>query len=69
MEYFPQAVKKFNAYAIHGKGTNRTYEALYLVPKDKFTSPDFHRLQYFQDIDFKDIIPGDARTTIWDGVM
>ncbi|XP_033631519.1 UPF0462 protein C4orf33 homolog [Asterias rubens] len=69
LEYFPHGVNKFNAYAIHGKGTNRTYEALYHVPKDKYTSPDFHRLQYFQDIDFKDIIADDTRTTIWDGVM
>ena len=29
LEYLPPGVKKFNAYAIHGSGDNRTYEALY----------------------------------------
>ena len=39
-EYFPKHVSKFNAYAIHGSGAKRVYEALYPVPKGKFDSPD-----------------------------
>ena len=38
--YFPPKVTKFNAYAIHGSGTNRTYESLYPVPTGKYTDPD-----------------------------
>ncbi|XP_063776421.1 UPF0462 protein C4orf33 homolog isoform X3 [Pseudophryne corroboree] len=32
-EYFPPTVDRFNAYAIHGSGLKRTYEALYPVPE------------------------------------
>ena len=32
LEYFPPRVSKFNAYAIHGSGSGRVYEALYKVP-------------------------------------
>lgn len=38
--YLPPNVCKFNAYAIHGCNSERTYEALYPVPKGKFTQPD-----------------------------
>ena len=36
--YFPPSVTKFNAYAIHGEGNNRTYEALY--PSSGLAEPD-----------------------------
>jgi hypothetical protein len=49
LEYFPPGVSKFNAYAIHGVGDDRRYEALFPVPGD---FPDFHRLHHFQPIDF-----------------
>eukprot|EP00118_Oscarella_pearsei_P026158 m.309512 g.309512 ORF g.309512 m.309512 type:complete len:194 (+) comp46735_c0_seq1:83-664(+) len=52
IDYFPPGVTKFNAYAIHGSGDARQYEALYPVPKAKYESPDFHRLEYFSPIDF-----------------
>ncbi|KAK3099705.1 hypothetical protein FSP39_008331 [Pinctada imbricata] len=56
-EYFPPKVSKFNAYAIHGSGSDRVYQSLYPTPKDKYTDPDFHRLEYFQQIHFEDILP------------
>lgn len=31
--YFPPDINKFNTYAIHGSGADRTYEALYPVPQ------------------------------------
>ncbi|KAJ8298387.1 hypothetical protein KUTeg_024918 [Tegillarca granosa] len=52
-ELFPPKVSKFNAYTIHGSGDTRVYQALYPVPEGKFKTPDFHRLEYFQTIDFK----------------
>ncbi|XP_051893595.1 UPF0462 protein C4orf33 homolog isoform X2 [Pristis pectinata] len=33
--YFPDGVNKFNAYAIHGSGDKRVYEALYPIPKEQ----------------------------------
>ncbi|WAR30450.1 CD033-like protein [Mya arenaria] len=57
LEYFPPKVSKFNAYAIHGSGNGRTYESLYPVPTGKYTDPDFHKLNYFQPIDFQQIVP------------
>lgn len=33
--YFPPNVNKMNSYAIHGSGENRTYEALFPIPKDE----------------------------------
>ena len=38
--YLPRNVGKLNAYAIHGSGDNRIYEALYPVEKGKFSQPD-----------------------------
>ncbi|CAJ0940685.1 unnamed protein product [Ranitomeya imitator] len=32
-EYFPPSVDRFNAFAIHGSGPKRTYEALYPIPE------------------------------------
>ncbi|XP_056419491.1 UPF0462 protein C4orf33 homolog isoform X2 [Hyla sarda] len=50
-EYFPPSVDRFNAYAIHGSGLKRTYEALYPIPENEVLEgqqPDFHRLEYFR---------------------
>jgi hypothetical protein len=38
--YFPPRVSRFNAYAIHGSGSGRTYEALYPAPEGKHADPD-----------------------------
>ena len=38
--YFPKEVIKMNAYAIHGSGDKRTYEALYSTPEGKYKEPD-----------------------------
>ena len=55
MAYFPPDVTLFNAYAIHGTGEERKYEALYEVSGPQ---ADFHRIEKFQPADFKDIMPG-----------
>lgn len=49
-DYFPTNTNKFNAYAIHGTDKERVYEALFPVPKSLFLEPDFHRLEYFQNM-------------------
>ncbi|XP_041045963.1 UPF0462 protein C4orf33 homolog isoform X1 [Carcharodon carcharias] len=57
--YFPPGVNKFNAYAIHGSGDNRVYEALYPIPKEqlkKGQQPDFHRLEYFKDFSLNSVM-------------
>ena len=54
IDYFPPAVTKFNAYAIHGVEPERRYEALFPVPGP---FPDFHRLEHFQPIDFTRLRP------------
>ncbi|XP_075055968.1 UPF0462 protein C4orf33 homolog isoform X2 [Mixophyes fleayi] len=54
-EYFPPSVDHFNAYAIHGSGSKRTYEALYPVPEKEVQAgqkPDFHRLELFKPFSF-----------------
>ena len=48
--YFPVGANKFNAYAIHGCDRNRVYEAMFPVPQDQFEKPDFHRLEYFENV-------------------
>ncbi|KAK3100000.1 hypothetical protein FSP39_013292 [Pinctada imbricata] len=72
-EYFPPGVTKFNAYAIHGSGNNRIYESLYPVPKGKYTDPDFHKLDYFQPIDLRHILPSNSNQTyssdVWKPVL
>jgi hypothetical protein len=50
--HFPARVDRFNAYAIHGQGNNRTYEALYPAPPGS-DKPDFHRLELFQPLNFE----------------
>ncbi|KAK7489883.1 hypothetical protein BaRGS_00018905 [Batillaria attramentaria] len=47
--YLPPNVAKFNAFAIHGAGEGRVYEALFPALQ-QHSSPDFHRLEYFQPI-------------------
>lgn len=56
LEYFPPDVTKINAYAIHGSGNGRQYEALHPASKE-FHTPDFHRLQFFKEFDFKALFP------------
>ncbi|XP_048365246.1 UPF0462 protein C4orf33-like isoform X2 [Sphaerodactylus townsendi] len=54
--YFPPATDQFNAFAIHGSGEARTYEALYPVPQheiQKDQQPDFHCLEYFKCFNLK----------------
>lgn len=70
MDFFPPGVTKFNAYAIHGTGDDRSYEALFPVPGDV---PDFHRLNHFQPIDFERLLPDDDRakslSELWESVL
>ncbi|CAF0911949.1 unnamed protein product [Brachionus calyciflorus] len=54
---FPRMTTKMNAYAIHGSNVSRVYESLYPTPFGKYQNPDFHRLDYFQPIDFKSLLP------------
>jgi len=42
--YFPKAVTKMNAYAIHGSDEERIYEALYPTPYGKYPNPDLYVL-------------------------
>uniref|UniRef100_A0A915EFL0 Piezo non-specific cation channel R-Ras-binding domain-containing protein n=1 Tax=Ditylenchus dipsaci TaxID=166011 RepID=A0A915EFL0_9BILA len=57
LAYMPGNVTKFNAYAIHGSGVERHYEALYAVTDGTFKEPDFHKLQFFGRIDTRRLIP------------
>uniref|UniRef100_A0A3P8VXS4 Chromosome 4 open reading frame 33 n=1 Tax=Cynoglossus semilaevis TaxID=244447 RepID=A0A3P8VXS4_CYNSE len=57
--YFPPNVNKMNSYAIHGSGEERTYEALYPIPKADIVEgqkPNFHRLEYFQNFSLQSIM-------------
>ena len=40
LSYLPHNVSLMNAYAIHGHGKQRMYEALYPVPTGKYPEPD-----------------------------
>ena len=40
LSYLPRGLSKVNAYAIHGHGEDRIYEALYPVPNGKYESPN-----------------------------
>ncbi|XP_078260719.1 UPF0462 protein C4orf33 homolog [Rhinoraja longicauda] len=69
--YFPDDVNKFNAYAIHGSGDKRVYEALYPIPKEQLKKgqlPNFHRLEYFEDFSLN-LVMGDKwkqpRSDLW----
>ncbi|XP_046355252.2 UPF0462 protein C4orf33 homolog isoform X2 [Haliotis rufescens] len=66
--YFPSCVTRFNAYAIHGSGDKRVYEALYPATKGQFTDPDFHRLEFFQNIDMSSVLKSNTKgytSDIW----
>lgn len=54
-DYFPQNTCRFNAYAIHGAEPQRTYCALYPVPHEKYATPDFHRLNFFEEINLMQV--------------
>lgn len=56
LDYFPPGVSKMNAYAIHGSGDGRQYEALYPATEE-FNTPDFHRLQFFKEFNFNAMFP------------
>nr|XP_039264783.1 UPF0462 protein C4orf33 homolog [Styela clava] len=64
--YFPENVNKLNAFAIHGSGEKRAYEALYPAT-EPHENPDFHRLQYFQPYKLPEISVGKTRDRkIWE---
>ncbi|NXP38621.1 CD033 protein, partial [Leiothrix lutea] len=69
--YFPPCTDKFNAFAIHGSGEERQYEALYPVPPHELQEgqkPDFHRLEFFQDLNLKELTGEDWKqpeSDIW----
>jgi len=52
---FPAHVDRFNAYAIHGQDDKRTYESLYPATIDS-EKPDFHRLEFFQTLNFNSLL-------------
>ncbi|XP_050722661.1 uncharacterized protein LOC127001687 isoform X2 [Eriocheir sinensis] len=67
VSYLPEKVTKFNAYAIHGSGEARVYEALYPAPSTA-ANPDFHALQYFKPIDLSGLLPSqatDSMSQLW----
>lgn len=70
LSYLPHKVSKLNAYAIHGTGKDRVYEALYPVPKGKFEEPDFHRLEYFKEFAITDMVKDNLSLigTYWDSL-
>ncbi|XP_061210630.1 UPF0462 protein C4orf33 homolog isoform X1 [Neopsephotus bourkii] len=69
--YFPPCINKFNAFAIHGSGEERKYEALYSVPQHELQEgqkPDFHRLEFFEDLNLKGLMGKDWKqpeSDIW----
>ncbi|XP_028401964.1 UPF0462 protein C4orf33 homolog [Dendronephthya gigantea] len=56
VEYLPPNVTLLNAYAIHGSGESRQYEALYPANKE-FDQPNFHRLQFFKPFEVNSLFP------------
>ena len=67
MEYFPKGARKINCYAVHGKGADRKYNSLFPVPHGLYSEPEFHRLEYFGDADFGQLLPGigSMRSNLW----
>ncbi|KAL8587656.1 hypothetical protein ACOMHN_045345 [Nucella lapillus] len=65
VSYLPPSVTRFNAYAIHGEGDSRTYEALYPATQS-YEYPDFHRIQYFGAVDLGSISPSLASDVVSD---
>ncbi|CAD6198151.1 unnamed protein product [Caenorhabditis auriculariae] len=57
LAYFPSRITTFNSYHIHGVDDERVYAALYPVTDGTHTEPDFHRLQFFQRINIRRVIP------------
>lgn len=68
-DYLPPNITKLNAYAIHGSGENRVYEALYPAPKGAHKAPSFHRLEYFKPVDLSQIVEQDSLSLIWVDAM
>lgn len=69
--YFPPRVTRFNAYAIHdvkeSQGEDpRRYESLFPAPTGEHEAADFHRLEYFQPLDFESIQPGNCNASLSD---
>ncbi|CAF2046459.1 unnamed protein product [Rotaria magnacalcarata] len=63
--HFPAHINLFNAYAIHGHGEKRIYEALYPAPMESI-KPDFHRLELFQPLAFENLLDiGDKDGNSW----
>ncbi|MEZ0373269.1 MAG: hypothetical protein ACAI44_29525, partial [Candidatus Sericytochromatia bacterium] len=54
-ELLPPAPWTYNAYAIHGQGAARHYQARFPVPGQ---APDFHKLEFFQPLEFNLGQPG-----------
>ncbi len=62
---FSGHVDRFNAYAIHGQAAQRTYESLYPANINS-EQPDFHRLEFFQALNFNLLLPvGDKDGDDW----
>lgn len=69
LSYLPHGVSKLNAFAIHGSGKDRYYEALYPVPAGKYDKPDFHRLEYFKEFAITDLVKNMSLIgTYWDSL-
>merc|ERR1719370_2255796 len=67
--YFPPDVTLWNAYAIHGTGDTRTYEALFESPGPE---PDFHRLEKFQELRLGDLVEGNSGSqlsAVWQNAL
>lgn len=66
--HFPARINLFNAYAIHGQGEKRIYEALYPAPPES-DQPDFHRLELFQPLTFENLLQvGDKDGDSWNNL-
>ncbi|XP_064481265.1 UPF0462 protein C4orf33 homolog [Ornithodoros turicata] len=67
VSYLPPVPSRMNAYAIHGSGEARTYEALFPVPHRAYVKPDFHRLQYFSHVMMEPLFKTDVSnvTEVW----
>lgn len=66
LAYLPGNISKFNAYAMHGSGEDRHYEALYPVTDGTLKEPDFHNLNFFGRIDSRKIIPDGYNRKVFD---
>ncbi|XP_003745177.1 UPF0462 protein C4orf33 homolog [Galendromus occidentalis] len=71
VSYLPPNVSKINAYAIHGEDPNRVYEALYPVPMNAHEGPNFHRLQYFRNVDLRPLLTScnTELSEVWEDAM